>query len=524
MSQILNIFRKDTRRLWGEIVVSLLVLTAYAVLDVRNHIFPPIQLGRDFDLPSEFRRMEILTNIVTGLIPVSWWLLIARVVHAESLVGDRQFWITRPYKWKNLLAAKALFVAAYVVAPFVIIQCVLLTIAGFAPYRYGLGLAFNVVMAGGFVVIPLMALSAVTKNFARLTLTILGIAGIVAAVLAVVGFTGGFQGSGPSSPYADRYSIPLVWLVAGFVIVLQYARRRAWLARGILLTIPVGVCIAGFSLNSQTAIDSAYPLPARAMDAPLRLTFVPGAKDALKLYPGEKDDVTLQVRFEADGLISKQAAKTDNVRLVLDGVQGGHWDSGWRAVYNHELLAGPYTVTEPFTVKRAKYEELNKGLVTMRVMLAMTMMRGGSETMLLVPDHDFTTAELGVCRVTHDGEGNIVVKGCRTPMHGPDMVHVSATSPATGCAALGEAGHASAWVGALDNDFADFAFSPVFETNVSLVKDGTNYLASSTDSVCPGTMLSLRRYTAERRVREQLTVPGVQLPNLTENKLILTEP
>jgi len=30
------------------------------------------------------------------------------VVHAESLVGDRQFWITRPYEWKKLLTAKAL--------------------------------------------------------------------------------------------------------------------------------------------------------------------------------------------------------------------------------------------------------------------------------------------------------------------------------------------------------------------------------------------------------------------------------
>lgn len=72
MSQVLHIFRKDTRRLWGEIVVSLLVLAAYVVLETRSHIFPPIEPGRDFDLTPEFRRAEILMNILTVLIPVSW--------------------------------------------------------------------------------------------------------------------------------------------------------------------------------------------------------------------------------------------------------------------------------------------------------------------------------------------------------------------------------------------------------------------------------------------------------------------
>lgn len=379
-------------------------------------------------------------------------------------------------------------------------------------------------MVCGFFLAPLMALSAVTKNFARMTLTILGIAVIVVAVLAGLGVAGAFESTGASSPYSDRYSIPLVLSVTGFVIVLQYARRRAWLARGILLTIPAGICIAGFSLNSQMVVDSAYLEPARAMDAPLRLAFIPDAKDALKLYEGTKDEVTLQIQFEAEGLTGKQAVKTDDIKLILDGEQGLHWESPWTTEYNQELLPGSYRVTHSFAIKRAKYEEFKKSPVTIRVMLAMTVMRGGMETRMVASDQEFITAELGICRVTRGEEGNIVMKGCRTPMHGPDLVHVSATAPATGCAALGQAGHASEWIGALDQDVADFAFSPVFVTNLSLVKDGASYLASSTDSVCPGTMLSLTRYTAECRVREQLTVPGVRLPEEAKDKLVLMEP
>jgi hypothetical protein len=35
------------------------------------------------------------------------------VIHAEALVGDRRFWLTRPYEWKKLLGAKALFLLVF---------------------------------------------------------------------------------------------------------------------------------------------------------------------------------------------------------------------------------------------------------------------------------------------------------------------------------------------------------------------------------------------------------------------------
>jgi hypothetical protein len=36
-------------------------------------------------------------------------ILAIAAVHEDRLTGDRQFWVTRPYLWKSLLLAKALF-------------------------------------------------------------------------------------------------------------------------------------------------------------------------------------------------------------------------------------------------------------------------------------------------------------------------------------------------------------------------------------------------------------------------------
>ena len=90
-----------------------------------------------------------LAGLLTVLIPVSWWLLIARVIHAETLVGDRQFWLTRPYEWKKLLGAKALFLAVFLYLPLLIAQCLLLFRAGFHPLSFIPGLLFNLLLITG---------------------------------------------------------------------------------------------------------------------------------------------------------------------------------------------------------------------------------------------------------------------------------------------------------------------------------------------------------------------------------------
>jgi len=65
------------------------------------------------------------------LLLLTWWFLIVRAVQSEALPGDRQYWITRPYEWKKLLAAKLLFIGVFVHLAAFVDDAFLLTRAGF---------------------------------------------------------------------------------------------------------------------------------------------------------------------------------------------------------------------------------------------------------------------------------------------------------------------------------------------------------------------------------------------------------
>ena len=167
--------------------------------------------------------LGLLPYLLTFLIPLSWWILISPLIHEERLVGDRQFWITRPYEWTSLLAAKALFLFAYLYLPLFLAQIGVLAKVGFNPFAYLPGLLYDLFLITGLVILPLVALAAVTRNFGRMTLAILG-AGV--SILAIAGLTSVFPGTEIATPFLDSLSIFLVIGGCIAVILLQYKARR----------------------------------------------------------------------------------------------------------------------------------------------------------------------------------------------------------------------------------------------------------------------------------------------------------
>jgi len=134
MNQIINIFRKDFRQHWYVILLPLAILVAFAWNE------PGLWVPQGTPLPQHLREYS---GMLPPLVVIGWMILIVRVVQGESLVGDRQFWITRPYEWKKLLTAKALFFVAFINLPLLIVQVALLWKAGFAPTSYVTGLLWT---------------------------------------------------------------------------------------------------------------------------------------------------------------------------------------------------------------------------------------------------------------------------------------------------------------------------------------------------------------------------------------------
>jgi hypothetical protein len=124
---------------------------------------------------------RFLSGLVVVLLPIAWSFLIVRAIQGESLVGDRQFWITRPYEWKKLLVSKVLFVLIFVNLPLLILDLFLLARAGFTPARYIVGLIWMQGLIILFFVLPVIALATVTATLVQLLL------GVLVIVLYMVG-------------------------------------------------------------------------------------------------------------------------------------------------------------------------------------------------------------------------------------------------------------------------------------------------------------------------------------------------
>ena len=157
MSQALHIFKEDTRHLRLEILFSLAALVIFAAL-------APDQWNYS---PAAFHRHS-LTPLLLLLVPATWWLLIGRLIQTESLVGDRQFWLTRPYEWKKLLAAKVLFILVWIYAPFVVMQAAILKEAGFSPLTHAAGWFQCLAFVSGLILLPLIVILKHHQNIARL--------------------------------------------------------------------------------------------------------------------------------------------------------------------------------------------------------------------------------------------------------------------------------------------------------------------------------------------------------------------
>ncbi len=99
MKQVSHIFLKDVRRFWPEIVTSIGLLAAFGWNAMRSWVLPEELVG----VAGGWFEYKFLPGVVYVALPVAWAFLILRVVQAESLVGDRQFWITRPYEWSARL-------------------------------------------------------------------------------------------------------------------------------------------------------------------------------------------------------------------------------------------------------------------------------------------------------------------------------------------------------------------------------------------------------------------------------------
>lgn len=147
MREARHIFEKDVRHLWRQtlIVVAANAGLAYAVL-----------------------RLPSVAGVISVLLAVTWWALIASLIYAEPLAGEQPFWMTRPYRRISLVAAKALFIVLFVCLPKLASDIAVLRAFGFRIGTEWGGLLWSQLLLTASFVLPIVALVAITAGFAQL--------------------------------------------------------------------------------------------------------------------------------------------------------------------------------------------------------------------------------------------------------------------------------------------------------------------------------------------------------------------
>lgn len=540
MKQILHIFAKDARRFWPEILVSLGFLAALVLVCTHLLSLPQsTKWGMD-EIEKRAMKLTLSANILVAFIGAGWWLLITRVIQAECLVGESPFWITRPYEWKRLLAAKLCFLAVFLYVPLALAQALIVAAAGLNPFASIPGMLFNLVLLTGICVLPLAAIAAVTSTFFRATLTLLCVLAGIAPFAVKDIFNPGrpmdtnlfsfLYGGLPLShllPTGDQRLLALLGIAAcGTAIVLQYAFRRPWPARIALLAIPAIIGIAAFTVPSQPDLSNPaqlnlhYPPPVAGDVIPVQMSDGRDEHHPLVVHRDNPVDdfIWVKVPLLLSPIQEGTTVTRENMEVTLTNASGFSWKTKALGLYPEHNLpvssdrSGSWP--EPrgrtsFTIPLAVYDKFKSSSVTVHLTLPLAELHEAKVTRIPMPVHAVSVLGVGVCRVEVLGLGLVQ---CRSAFRQPQRTYVSADWSQEPCPAPQtemKQVRGGTWMGYSDAEPADMGIVPTQNSYAAFMPDLNNPTGGK--HLCTGTLITFTQYKLIRRTQTSLTLQNVAL-------------
>lgn len=509
MDHILHIFRKDGRRHWPEILASLVLLALYAHLNVHPWQKPDY---RSF----LFGRLFSLKSSVTPVLLLFWSFMIVRVVQSETLVGDRQWWITKPYDWWKLLFAKLFFVVVVILLPLFFVQLYLLHGAGFSFFRnlggiLGTEFALSVVLFA-----PSFSLAALSKGLGQ---AFLGLVAIFLGAWAIYWVTDNAP-SGNMSNFADTpQSIQTVLLVCAIIVatLFQFARRKIWSSRGLIMGTFSAVLLIGHFTPYGKYVERAYPL---VSNPPARISLRQPNESIGGHTPFDfSDNISLLIPLKVSGVAKNSVVLVDGMTLALKTSDGTQWSRGW---FNQWLQIWSEDERESlsYQMKRKDYEKLKGSTVQVQIQLALREYREADVTEVVATGSPFRDPRLGLCRLGTFRTSSVGTVECLKPIRSPGLM--ATFDPKQAQCYVADEDYAGpeltpvhAWLGPGDNGIPDPGVSPLQEYSIyfSQSKPWVPREDSSGRStpvrLCSGTRIRLARPAEAQRFRLKLQLDNV---------------
>jgi hypothetical protein len=316
VQQALHIFRKDVRYLWKEIILLSILASVLGWAETRL---------------ADTGWMELLVVLAANFV-------IARVVHAEAIPGDDQFWITRPYRWSSLAGAKLLFVILFFNVPLCLAQLYAI-VAGNFPFSESLaGLLWSVILSVVCVSVPVAAVATLTEGpvpfllaeFAMLTTGFVG-SGLLAWLVRArtLKFIPPITQPGQDASAWVRNSLVLSVIagVGAFTFYTQYRNRRTNVNRSVAIA-GAAVAYAIFVFTPWSfALGVQSMLSGRHFDES-RLTLSLGSVKT-SVFPdtfrGLEPEGEVSIPIAIGGIPDGLELRADSLSITVEGAEGRTW-------------------------------------------------------------------------------------------------------------------------------------------------------------------------------------------------------
>ncbi|HEY3455895.1 MAG TPA: hypothetical protein VGK64_14915 [Bryobacteraceae bacterium] len=419
MRQALHIFKKDVRHLWFEIAIVLVVTAAFAFVGAR----------RAFWLDDPNANRNVAWTMAQILLPLAWWILIARVVYSETLPGDRQFWTTRPYRWMSLLGAKLLFIAIFVNLPWFIADVIILRAYGFAPESQLAGLFTAQLLISVAFLLPVAAVCAVTTGFVQLlsasfVLFVVVLAWNTVFPQLVLGATWG-----AFNWIAVYYSILVAGIGALVILTWQYAKRKTWLNRTVAAVAAIAAMVGAVLIPWTSAFAIQSRLSKQRIDVhSIQVSFDSDRKWLARVRPDRFGaGVGIELPMKIDGVPAGMEAKAEGLTMQVVGPDGNARPGAgrpWMQIDSDRQLS-----TLVSEVDGRFYQSVKNKVVKIRGTLYLTLFGNRRTTRIPFGGERIATRGLGICSAYRTGGrgpmGYVYLLQCTSPFRTPpDMIMV----------------------------------------------------------------------------------------------------
>jgi hypothetical protein len=334
------------------------------------------------------------------LIPAAWYLVVL-AIHEQKLPGNRQYWLTRPYPRRSLLLAKALFVAAFLNVPLLVLQGAALAANGLSPLGYWRALVARQFFFTALVVLPAAALAAVTTSLPQFAIG--AFAGFGVVLLIELG--GGHPPTGWGGlGWIESSAVgALAFAIFSGVVLLQYAQRKTLLAAS-LWAGGVAACAllpvldlwpAGFAIQKRLGAR-----PAEASTVRLRFDAARDPAESGSLRPRRSDHpelLPLAIPVQLTGIPAAMALLSERTAVAIEAPGGISWDSGWQPPPEPRALRTADPFWQFLLVDREFFDRVKDRPVHLRIRAAFTLLGAPASTTLPVPAEARWVPEVGFC-------------------------------------------------------------------------------------------------------------------------------